>query len=160
MRDVIKENKWLIGTVSAALLSCVMMWEGVEHKPYLDVVGVKTVCYGHTAQGEFDAPIEDREYAEAECQALLVKDIQHHADKTLACVSVPLNVNQHAAISSWAYNVGVGAACNSTVMRRLNAGDYEGACNGLMGWNKAGGKEYRGLTRRRAYERALCLREV
>ena len=153
--SAISENKWLIGTVSTALLITVSMWEGKSNTPYLDVVGVQTVCYGHTGND-----IQDREYTDAECKALLVKDIQVHADRTLACVEVPLNINQHAAFMSWAYNVGVGAACNSSVMRKLNSGDYEGACNGLMAWNHAGGKVYSGLTRRRAYERNLCLTEV
>lgn len=155
MREVIKANKWLLGVVTAVTISTVSLWEGRVYTPYYDVVGVKTVCDGHTG-----ADIEDREYTDAECDALLAKDLVQHADKVLACVQVPINVNQHAALTSWAYNVGTGAACKSSAMRRLNAGDYNGFCDGLLAWDKAGGKTYRGLTRRRHAERELCLRPV
>ena len=64
------------------------------------------------------------------------------------------------ALTSWTYNVGISAACGSTLARLANAGDWRGACNQLPRWNKAGGKEVRGLTNRRAAEQQLCLESL
>lgn len=152
---VIRENKWLVGCVAAACIVAVSSFEGKENWPYVDVGGVKTVCYGHTGPD-----IEDRAYSDAECETMLQKDLVKHANSALECVRVPINQNQHAALTSWAYNVGTGAACRSSAMKKLNAGDYIGFCNGLLAWNKVNGKEYRGLIRRRQSERALCLSPV
>jgi len=57
-----------------------------------------------------------------------------------------------------AYNIGVSGFCGSSMARRTNAGDMVGACNALLMWDKVGGKEVRGLTRRRQAERELCLK--
>lgn len=61
------------------------------------------------------------------------------------------------ALVSWSYNVGTGAACGSTLAKKANAGDWQGACNQLRRWDKAGGKPVKGLTNRRAAETKLCL---
>lgn len=73
------------------------------------------------------------------------------------CIKPKLHEKTKAALVSWSYNVGVSAACRSTLVAKMNAGDLIGACNELSKWNKAGGREVRGLTNRRAAERALCL---
>lgn len=64
---------------------------------------------------------------------------------------------QKVAFVDAAYNIGVGAFCGSSMARRATAGDMVGACDALLMWNKVDGKEVRGLTRRRAAERELCL---
>jgi lysozyme len=70
-------------------------------------------------------------------------------------VKVPLTDQQYSALSSFAYNVGPTNFSSSTLVKRLNAGDYEGAASEFKKWNKAGGKELEGLSRRRAAEEAL-----
>jgi len=70
-------------------------------------------------------------------------------------VKVPLNDQQYSALSSFAYNVGPTNFSSSTLVKKLNAGDYEGAASEFKKWNKAGGKELEGLSRRRAAEAAL-----
>ena len=70
-------------------------------------------------------------------------------------VKVPLNPNQFGALTSFTYNLGAGNLRSSTLLRKLNAGDYAGAAAEFARWNKAGGKVLKGLTRRRAAERAL-----
>ncbi len=72
------------------------------------------------------------------------------------CVTVPLFQYEFAAYVSLAYNIGVKAFCNSTLIRKLNAGDYAGACAEISKWDKFKGKPLLGLTRRRAEERAIC----
>ena len=70
-------------------------------------------------------------------------------------VKVPLTDQQNSALSSFAYNVGPTNFSSSTLVKKLNAGDYEGAASEFKKWNKAGGKELEGLSRRRAAEAAL-----
>jgi lysozyme len=75
-------------------------------------------------------------------------------------VKVSLNDNQYAAIVSFAFNLGVGNLKQSTLLKKLNAGDFAGAANEFAKWNKAGGKVLAGLTRRRAAEAELFRRPV
>lgn len=141
---------------SASLISMISKHEGTETKPYKDVVGVLTVCNGHTGPDI----IPGKTYSKQECDALLKKDISVHSEGLLKCTNVPLNQNQYDAFVSFTFNVGVGAYCKSTLVKKLNAGDYVGACNELSKWDKSGGKVYRGLTKRREEERKLCLTPV
>jgi len=70
-------------------------------------------------------------------------------------VKVPLTDQQYSALSSFAYNVGPTNFSSSTLVKKLNAGDYEGAASEFKNWNRAGGKQLEGLSRRRAAEAAL-----
>lgn len=94
------------------------------------------------------------------CQRTLERDVKIHADGIMRCISVDVPKESLAAFVSFSFNVGVAGFCRSTVARRLNAGDLAGACAGLSEWDKArvNGKRQpvKGLTRRRAAERALC----
>lgn len=150
-------NKWLLGSLAgASLVASVAVWEGTEYQPYYDVVGVLTVCNGYTGPDI----IPGKTYGKQECDRLLKKELTEHGLGVLKCTKVPLNQNQYDSLTSFAYNVGVGAYCKSTLLRKLNAGDYTGACRELPKWNKAGGKVYAGLTKRRASEMALCLKPM
>ena len=70
-------------------------------------------------------------------------------------ITVPLTSNQFSALTSFTYNLGSGALQRSTLRMKLNRAQYERAAEQLLRWNKAGGKVLRGLTRRRAAEKAL-----
>ncbi|MFK7073950.1 lysozyme, partial [Acinetobacter baumannii] len=74
-------------------------------------------------------------------------------------VTVPLNQNQFDALVSLTYNIGSGAFNNSTLLKKLNKRDYQGAADQFLVWNKAGGKVMKGLVRRREAERALFLKK-
>lgn len=142
----------------ASLLAFVSGWEGDEKVAYADKLayGVPTVCNGHTGP---DVRVGDV-WTKAQCDAILLKNTTKHGAGLLACVKVPLNQNQYDALTSWTFNVGVGAACGSTLVRLVNAGQYTAACEQLPRWNRAGGVVVRGLTNRRMAERALCLKPV
>jgi lysozyme len=144
----------ITAAVMAAALPVVERWEGLRTSPYEDVVGVLTVCYGET-EG-----VEMRDYAPAECESMLQdRLLRDYYQPLVACIdglpSAPVEVQ--AAFTSWAYNVGVGAACGSTLARYARAGEWEAACNELPKWRFAGGKVWQGLVNRRADERELCL---
>ena len=130
--------------------------EGREYVAYRDVVGVLTVCDGHTGADI----IPGKRYSDAECDALTRNDLTRIARQVDPHIKVPTTETQRAAIYSFAYNVGANAAINSTLLKRLNAGDYVGACDQLRRWVYAGGKTWRGLMNRREVEREVCMWEL
>jgi len=92
-----------------------------------------------------------------ECAAKLNSRLGVYLTGVSQCIKVPLGERQWAAVLSWTYNVGVAAACNSTLVRKINAGQPAAAwCPELERWVYAGGKRVQGLANRRAAERAMC----
>lgn len=146
----------LIGAVAGGAIAIAAVLipslEGVEYEPYRDVVGVLTVCYGHTGSDI----ISDKTYTEAECKAMLDKDLQPFSRSVERSVKVPASEYQKAALISFSYNVGVKAFESSMLLKKLNAGDSRGACDEMRRWNKAGGKVWKGLINRREVEREIC----
>lgn len=145
----------MVGAPAAALLlSIVPAFEGRRHDPYLDLVRVRTVCFGHTG-----ADIEARRYSDAECKALLEADLARQAGQVIGCTpQLKGKPYQTAAAVSFAYNAGARAYCASGVARDFRLGRDKAACAGLSQWIYAGGRRVEGLVRRRAAERALCER--
>jgi lysozyme len=138
--------------VSAAACVFIVAWEGNKVQPYLDIVGVPTVCAGVTRNVYIS-----RIYTAKECSQLNRAEIQRHADDLSKCVKVELSPQETTAYVSWVYNVGSNAACESTLIKQLNAGNRIAACSQLLRWNRANGKEIKGLTNRRNAEYQLCL---
>ena len=149
------------GGVSILLASAVMVGdvrerEGREYTPYKDIVGVVTVCDGITGPDVIPGKV----YTDAECNALTIKHVEAHGERLLSCIKVRITQDLYESLNSWTYNVGVGAACGSTLMRLLNQGQYRAACDQLLRWNRAGGREVRGLTLRRKAEREQCVKGI
>lgn len=147
------------GTLSSVLLLSapgVAYFEGMIPRTYADPVGIPTICYGHTGE---DVTL-GRTATTDECRALLNEDLARALDGVGQCINVPMYPHQAAALTSFAFNVGRGALCSSTLARKANQGDWVGACAELSRWTKAtylGAKiELSGLVKRRASERALC----
>ncbi|WP_312062269.1 lysozyme [Pantoea septica] len=129
--------------------------EGRVYEPYKDVAGVWTVCDGHTGTDI----IKGKKYTDRECDRLLWNDLQPVKKTVDSLVKVPLNEYQRAALYSFTYNVGSGSFSKSTLLKKLNAGDQDGACEELRRWVYAGGMKLRGLMNRRDMERSMCLAE-
>ncbi|EMM0378129.1 lysozyme [Pluralibacter gergoviae] len=138
--------------IATAMLSGKDGLEGREYVPYRDVVGVLTVCDGHTGNDI----VPGRRYSDVECDALTSADLKRIARQVDPHITVPTTETQRAAIYSWAYNVGASAAINSTLLKKLNARDYAGACSELKRWVYAGGQKWRGLMNRRDVEYEVC----
>lgn len=156
-------RKTLIGVVGLATAAIVAPfvsdWE-TGGKPqlaaYRDIVGVWTICGGET-QGVTPGMVETPAGCAARDEAALIR----HAEPVLACTpALRGRPNQLSAAISLAYNIGTGAYCRSTVDHRFDAGDWRGACDAFLMWNKAGGKVVNGLDRRRRAERGLCLKDL
>lgn len=126
--------------------------EGREYVPYKDVVGIITVCDGHTGKDI----ILNKRYSDAECDALTKADLERIAKQVNPSIKVKTTETQLAAIYSFSYNVGANAFINSTMLKKLNAGDYSGACDELKRWVYAGGKKWKGLMNRRDVEYEVC----
>jgi lysozyme len=142
----------IVGAAAAgALMALVPANEGTVLKTYRDLGGVLTYCTGATENAAWG-----KTYTPAECKAQLDRDLARHAEGVMGCVHVQLTDGQKVAFVDFAYNAGVGAFCGSSMARKANAGDMAGACAALSMWNKVNGREVRGLTIRRATERAFC----
>jgi len=141
-----------LAAVIALAAPLVVRWEGVRYTPYRDVVGVATVCYGHTGPDI----VWGKGYTAAECDALLRADMRVANAAVRRCLPMPMLVQIEASLTSATFNIGPRVVCGSTLQRKALANDWPGACAELSKWNKAGGREIRGLTLRRADERAMC----
>lgn len=126
--------------------------EGREYVAYRDVANVLTVCDGHTGKDI----IQGKRYTDKECDALLKADLLLTAKRVDPYIRSDISETQRAAIYSFAYNVGAKAFIDSTMLRKLNAGDRAGACNELHRWIYADGKKWKGLMNRRAVEYEVC----
>lgn len=143
-----------IGAGAAALLiATVALFEGKVNDPHWDrFAKIWDVCYGETT-------VQMRRYSDAECKAMLEDRLADYAGPVLATnPELKGHDNQLVAAISLSYNIGNANYRRSTVSRKFRAGDWKGACNAFLAWNRAGGQVVRGLTRRRETERALCLR--
>jgi len=128
--------------------------ESFRADAYLDPVGVPTIGYG-TTQGVKIGDKITREDAEAQ----LKQDASAAGDVIKRCVTVPLYQREYDAYVDFIYNVGESAFCKSTLVKKLNAEDYDGACNELSRWVYAKGQKLNGLVSRRERERKMCLGE-
>lgn len=140
--------------LSASALIGIAMHEGFRDAAYDDGVGVQTIGFG-TTEG---VKRGDRITVER-ALVRLGADADKYAQAVRRCAPVPMHQYEFDAAVSISYNIGIGAFCRSTIARRFNEGDYRGACDAFLMWNKAGGKVLRGLTIRREAERRLCLGE-
>lgn len=129
--------------------------EGRVYVPYKDVAGVWTVCDGHTGSDI----VKGKTYTDRECDRLMWNDLQPVKRAVDSMVKVPLGEYPRAALYSFTYNVGTSAFSKSTLLKKLNAGDQDGACEELRRWVYAGGMKWKGLMNRRDMERSLCLAE-
>lgn len=126
--------------------------EGNSYTPYRDVGGVLTVCNGITGPDV----IQGKTYTQAECDALLQKHLKPYSRSVERSVKVPSNAYQKAALISFSYNVGVNAFEHSSVLRNLNAGRYQQACDGMRSWVYVDRVRIQGLANRREVEREIC----
>lgn len=140
-------------------LNLIKEFEGFSSKPYLCPANIPTIGWGNTYYPDGKkVTMNDKSIDELKANEILEyvanKDFASFINKV---VKVELNQNQFDALVSFAYNVGNGSLQNSTLLKKLNSGDYKGASNEFLRWNKSGGKVLNGLTKRREKERALFL---
>lgn len=158
------KQKLIISAATAAAIyiaaPVIELVEGVEHRSYMDIAGVPTVCAGITGPDV----IVGKVYSARECRKLLEKHIQIHGKYVQNAVTYPIAPETRAALISFSYNVGGSAMRKSTAVRLINHGKVEDGCRALGMWNKArvNGKlkVVNGLVNRRNEEIKLCLSGV
>lgn len=136
-------------------LKIIKDFEGLRLKAYKCSAGVWTIGYGHTS-GVKEGDVITKEQAEK----YLKKDVISFENTVNGVVKVKLNQNQFDALVSLVFNIGSGAFKKSTLLKKLNAGDYDSASEQFLVWVKAGGQTLKGLVNRREQERALFRKEV
>lgn len=146
-----------IAAVLALAGPLIKVWEGKENRTYLDIVGVPTACYGETGKH-----IQvGKTYTNAQCEAFLDRSMRAHFGYVQRCIidkaATPLTVNEAAALTSFAFNVGQGGVCGSTLQRHAIRGEKVQMCGQLMRWVYAGGRRVPGLVNRRKAEYRLCM---
>lgn len=138
--------------ISAACLVSIALNEGYRGEAYKDAVGVPTVGYGETKGVTMKSKTTpDRALVQ------LLSSANSHADDIRQCIKVPLHQHEFDAYVSLVYNIGAKNFCHSTLLKKLNASDYTGACEQIRRWDKAGGKTLAGLTKRREQEYRMCM---
>ncbi len=147
--------------LSVAALAAIAGYEGYRSTAYIPVPGdVPTIGHG-TTRYEDGKPVKMGDKVTPErARILLQHDASAFARAVQRCAPVPMHQNEFDAFTSLAYNIGEGAFCRSTLVKKLNALDYAGACQEILKWDKFQGKPLRGLTLRRQKEYQLCIGET
>ena len=132
-------------------------FEGCELVAYLDAVDKWTIGYGWTHPVDGKSICRGMSIDQDTADRLLRTGLVSYENDVLKMVRVKLNQNQFDALVSFAYNCGSRALSTSTLLKKLNTGDYSGAADEFLRWDKAGGRILAGLTKRRQAERELFL---
>ncbi|WP_455476850.1 lysozyme [Bartonella sp. B41] len=144
--------------ISREGIALIKQWEGLRLQAYQDVAGVWTIGYGHTTQAGMPHVQEGMKITESQAENLLRKDLMKFERTVEKMVYQSLTDEQFAALVSFCYNVGTKAFCNSTLLKKLNKGNYEAVPAELQRWTRVGGKRLQGLVHRRAAEAGLWAR--
>ncbi len=138
--------------LSSAGMELLMKSEGFRQRVYLDVAGYPTIGYGHRL---VHPETFSQGITEAQAARLLAADLRETERAVERLVKVPLDQGQFDALVDFCYNLGPGRLAQSTLLERLNAGDYAAAAQQLLRWDHAGSQENAALKARREAELAL-----
>ena len=133
-------------------IELIIRFEGFKSEAYLDPVGIPTIGFGFVK----GVKMGDR-ITLFDAKERLKKELIEYEHGVLSACTHPLNQNQFDAFVCFAFNVGVAGFKKSSVLKAHNRGDFQAASRAFSLWNKAGGKVWPGLTRRRAAEASLYL---
>jgi lysozyme len=143
-------------SLSAAAFGGLVAYEGYSETPITPIPGDKlTIGFGTT---EGVKPGDRITAPKAVARAL--QDVAKYEGALKRCVTAPLHQYEFDAFLSLSYNIGPTNFCGSTLVRKLNALDYSGACREILRWDRAQGRQVRGLTLRRQSEDRLCIGEA
>lgn len=141
---------------SEKCLELIRRFEGFRSKPYRCPAGVPTIGYGSTRYAD-GTPVKltDAPITEAQADDIMRQTLGEYENAVNRYVTVPLSQNEFDALVDFAYNAGAKNLLNSTLLRKLNAGDRKGAAREFDRWVHANGEVLPGLVKRRMAERAL-----
>lgn len=140
-------------TLSASALVGIAVHENYRSDAYIPVPGdVPTIGFGSTE----NVKLGDKITVERALIRLL-NDASKYEKAVKKCAPVPMYQHEFDAYVSLTYNIGTGAFCSSTLAKKLNSGDYSGACEQILRWDQFKGKPLAGLTKRRQEEFNKCI---
>ena len=128
-------------------IALIKKFEGCKLRAYLDAVDVPTIAYGRTK----DVKIGDI-CTQQQAEDWLEEELVEYEGYVNEAVKVELTQPQFDSLVSWTYNLGPSNLNRSSMLRVLNASDYDNVPEQIMRWNKAGGRVLPGLVRRREAE--------
>lgn len=140
---------------SPAGINLIRQFEGCRLEAYPDASPrrIPTIGYGHTGAGVSLGQV----ITQARADELLCGDLATFEDAVSRMVKVPLTQGQFDSLTSWVYNCGPQNLKISTLLKKLNAGDYAGCADEFLKWTHAGAEVLPGLVLRRQAERTLFL---
>lgn len=133
-------------------MDLIKRFEDLKLGAYRDSVGIPTIGYGHTHNVKMGDVITGEQADKYLREDLLVAELTINTN-----VKVKLTQNQFDALASFVFNLGSGNFVKSTLLKKLNAGDFAGAAGEFGKWVNAGGKKLAGLVKRRAAEREVFI---
>ncbi|NNH25690.1 lysozyme [Acinetobacter terrestris] len=139
-------------------INLISSFEGCELKAYLCPAKVWTIGFGTTVYPNGVKVKKGDSCTLDQAKQFKAHDLKRFEKTVDDLVQVPLTQNQFDALVSLTYNIGPGAFEKSTLLKKLNTGDYQGAADQFTVWNKGGGKVLQGLVNRRAKEKEVFLR--
>ena len=147
-----------IGALAIGAVSLIAYFEGFRGDAYLPTKNdVPTIGYGQTHYSDGKKVRLGETITEGEAREELTKLVKKYSVSIDKCIKVPLKQNEYDAYLSLAYNIGSGAFCRSTLIKKLNAKDYKGACDQILVWKYQKGKVLKGLENRRKKEYEKCI---
>ena len=148
------KNRLIVSALSLSAVGLVSLlgYEGYSSQAYIPLKGdVPTIGFGTTEGVKIGDTITPEKAVER-----AYRDIYKTETAIHKCVNVPLTQKEYDAYTSLAYNIGTSAFCKSTLVKRLNARDYDGACSEIKRWVYFKGKVNQGLVNRREKEYRTC----
>ncbi len=153
--------------IVAAIVASLALWESSNKHigtPYYDVAGILTVCDGITGKDV----VKGKYYTREECKQLTAEYVNAMVYRMSACVTADLPDGMWVWLGHFTYNIGNKGFCNSSIVKKANAGDFVGACKGMAAWTwttikgkkvncRKAGKVCSGLVTRRDFEVSSCL---
>lgn len=156
--NAVKKSGLVASSVLLIAAPFTASYEGLRLQAYLDPVGVPTICHGETKDVEL-GQVKTKE----ECDAMFAARLGWFSYMVSTMIDYPMPDKTHAAFTSFSYNIGVNGFRKSRARALYNAGQFEEACDAMMGWYRAGGRDCRvrsnncyGLIVRRKAEVKLC----
>ncbi len=141
-------------------LDLIKRFEGLSLKPYKCPADIPTIGYGSTFYEDgAKVTLNDAPITGGRAEKILQNVLVGFEKAVLGLVTTPINENQFSALVSLCYNIGIGNLKSSTLLRKINEGDFGTASAEFLRWNKAGGKALSGLTMRRQAEKDLFLKK-
>lgn len=156
--EALATNKKQSNNLSDNGMKLLEQFEGLRLESYLDSAGIATIGWGSIKYPNGNKVKLGDKITKNQAKQYKLHDLKEFESTVNTSVKVPLTQNQYDALVSLSYNIGSGAFKNSTLLKKLNSGDYKGAAEQFLVWNKVNSKMVQGLVNRREAERNLFLK--